>query len=89
MVAGKYKSRTFRRIFVKTPGGRTVIHYKKRRPSKAQCGKCGAILKGVASERPFRMQNMPKTKNRPERPYGGVLCSECLRRLMIDKARSK
>lgn len=89
MVTGKHKSRTFRRIFVKTPGGRTTLHYKKRKPSKAKCGKCGTVLKGVARQRPYKMKNMPKTAKRPSRPYGGVLCSRCLRRLMISKAREK
>jgi len=34
------------------------------------------------------MQKLAKTKKRPERPYGGNLCSKCMRSLMIDKARS-
>ena len=70
-----------------TPGGKNKIHYRKRKPSKAKCGRCGAVLKGVPRERPFKMQNMPKTKKRPERPYGGVLCSRCMRDTIIKKAR--
>jgi len=31
--------------------------------------------------------NMAKTKKRPERPYGGVLCTRCMRKTMIGKAR--
>ena len=61
MVEGKRKSRTLRRVFVRTPGGRTVVHYRKRKPSKAKCGVCGAILKGVPRGRPYKMKNMPKT----------------------------
>ena len=63
------------------------MHYKKRKPSKAVCSKCGDILKGVANERPYRMQNMAKTEKRPERPYGGVLCSKCTRKVLVAKAR--
>lgn len=74
-----HRSRTFRRVHVKTPGGDNVIHHKKRKPGQAVCGSCGAVLKGVASDRPYKMQNMPKSKKRPERPYGGVLCSKCMR----------
>ncbi|MBI4983390.1 50S ribosomal protein L34e, partial [Candidatus Woesearchaeota archaeon] len=33
------------------------------------------------------MQNMPKTKKRPQRPYGGVLCSACTRKLLQQRAR--
>lgn len=79
MVAGRHKSRTFRKVFRRTPGGRTVIQYKKRYPKKAHCAGCGVLLAGVASERPYRMKNMPKTKKRPERPYAGMLCSRCMR----------
>ena len=70
MPTGRYKSRTFRRIKVRTPGGKTVTHYKLRMPAKAKCGKCGMELKGVARARPNKMKNMPKTAKRPTRPYG-------------------
>jgi large subunit ribosomal protein L34e len=88
MVKGMYKSRTFRRVPRKTPGGRVVLHHVLRKPKKAHCGACGDVLKGVARERPSMMQNMPKTMKRPERPFGGVLCSKCLR-LKIKKETRK
>lgn len=89
MVRGMFKSRTFRRVSVKTPGGKTVMHYRKRKPSKAICGACGAILKGVPRERPYKMQNMPKSAKRPERPYGGVLCTKCTRVVVTAKAKER
>lgn len=88
MVRRSLRSRSFRRIKVKTPGGRVVIHYRRKKPKIAHCANCGAILKGVPRERPFKMQNMPKTKKRPERPFGGTLCSKCTRSLMKQKAKS-
>ena len=87
MVEGKKKSRTFRRVKTKTPGGKTVTNYKRRKPAKAKCAGCKALLKGVPRELPYKMQNLPKTKKRPERPYGGVLCSKCTRAKMVEKAR--
>ena len=89
MVEGRKKSRTFRRIKVKTPGGNTKVHYKRRKPSKAKCTGCGAVLAGVARALPRKMQNMPKTKKRPTRPYGGVLCTKCMRNKIKQKARQK
>ena len=86
MPSGKHKSRSMRRVYVKKPGNTVSISYRKRKPSKAKCIKCGAVLKGVASERPYKMQNMAKTKKRPSRPYGGVLCSKCMREVMKEKA---
>lgn len=82
------RSRSLRKIFVKTPGGRTTVHYKYRKPKVAHCGKCGAKLKGIARERPYKMKKMAKTKKRPTRPYGGVLCSRCMRKLFVEKARA-
>jgi large subunit ribosomal protein L34e len=58
-----------------------------RKPSNAKCGVCGAILSGVPRERPYKMQKLPKTKKRPERPFGGVLCSACSRRKIMVLAR--
>ncbi len=80
------RSKTLRKVFVRTPGGKTAVHYKKRKPKKAHCAGCGAELKGVPRERPYKMQNMPKTAKRPERPYGGVLCSKCTRNKLKQEA---
>lgn len=87
MPAGRYKSRSLRRVYTKLPGSKVVVHYKKRKPSKAKCSECGTELSGVPRERPYKMQTMAKTKKRPSRPYGGVLCSKCTRNLMKEKAK--
>ena len=84
MPEGNKKSRTMRRVHVKVPGGATKLHYKLRKPAAAKCSTCGDVLKGVPRERPAKMQNMPKTKKRPQRPYGGVLCSKCMRKKIVD-----
>jgi large subunit ribosomal protein L34e len=87
MVEGKKRSRTFRRIYVRTPGGRNVIHYVERKKSRPHCSSCGTVLHGVKAVAPRKMHSMPKTEKRPERPYGGVLCSQCMRRSIIQKTR--
>ena len=74
-----HRSRSLRKVHVRTPGGVNKVHYKKKKPSIAKCIICGAPLKGVPRERPYKMMNVAKTKKRPERPYGGVLCSKCAR----------
>ena len=89
MVSGRHKSRSMRKVFRRIPGGDTVTAYKKRKPSKAKCSGCGKVLPGVPRERPRKMQNMPKTAKRPERPYGGVLCSACSRKKIIAESRKK
>jgi large subunit ribosomal protein L34e len=87
MPAPRYRSRTLRRVPVTTPGGTRRLHYTKRKPSKAVCASCKSLLHGVPRERPVVMRTMAKSKKRPERPFGGVLCSRCLRLKFTQKAR--
>jgi large subunit ribosomal protein L34e len=72
------RSRKRRRVQVKVPGGRTAKRQVARKPAKAKC-RCGKELHGVPRESATKMANMPKTAKRPERPYGGALCSKCMR----------
>ena len=88
MPSGNKKSRTLRRVFKKTPGARNVLHYVKRKPAQHKCALCGKELIGIPRLRPRRMQNISKTQRRPERPYGGFLCSSCARRKIIEESRS-
>lgn len=82
----KLRSRSLRRVYKKTPGGKTVVHYRKRKPKIAHCGECGAELKGVIRAIPSKMKKTAKTKKRPERPYPN-LCSSCMRKKIIKEAR--
>ncbi len=88
MVSGKHKSNSMRKVFVKAPGNTVKVHYRGRKPSKAVCSVYGTPLPGVARGTSTELKNMPKTKKRPERPYGGVLSSKALRDKMKQKARS-
>ncbi len=87
MPAPRLRSRSLRKVHRKLPGGRTTIHYKRKKPKSAKCANCGAVLKGTPREFPFRMRSMAKTRKRPERPYGGVLCSRCMREEIIKRVR--
>ena len=89
MPAGNKKSNTFRKVFRVTPGHKVATHYTKRKPSKHRCGGCGVILPGMANERPYKMENMPKSAKRPERPFGGVLCSKCSRQVIKEELRDE
>lgn len=76
----KHRTRTYRRVKVKTPGARLKIHYRKRKPKMAHCAHCKKELKGVPRDLPYKIRKLSKTKKRPERPFGGYLCSECMRK---------
>lgn len=73
-----HRSRSLRRIYMKTPGGKTTIHYEKRKPSLAVCAICGKPLNGVPRLRSSKLSKLPKSLKRPERMFGGVICSRCL-----------
>ncbi len=84
---GRFKSRSKKMKYVKIPGGRTVIHYKSKKSSKAKCADCGIVLKGIKNKLPAKMKNLPKINKKVSRPYGGNLCSKCMRRKIISEVR--
>ena len=68
-----FRSRSKRRIKVKTPAGRLVIRHESKRKIKIGCSNCGAVLHGVSQLK------LAASKRNPSRPFGGVLCSKCSR----------
>lgn len=44
MVEPKKRSRSKKKVFRKTPGGRTVKHYKSKKSSRPSCGRCGKTV---------------------------------------------
>lgn len=81
------RSSSARKVYRRTPGGRTVIHYRRKKVDWAKCANCGSILNGVPRLRPSEMRKLSKSERRPNRPYGGYLCPRCLRREVIRRAR--
>jgi len=86
MAESKTKSRTFRRIKKRIVSG-TIERYVKKKPKKAHCGGCGALLRGVPSDLAYKIRKLPKTRRRPQRTFGGVLCAKCAREELKKKAR--
>ncbi len=89
MPAPRFRSRTFRRVYTRTPGSNVVIHYKKRKPSKQKCANCSAILKGLKSDIPSKINKQTKSRKTIKRMFGGFLCSKCSRREIINRTRNK
>jgi large subunit ribosomal protein L34e len=89
MVSGKFKSRTYARKRVRTPGGKNVLRHTLRKPKKAHCSACGKVLSGVARGRPAALHKLSKSQRVPSRPFAGMLCSACSRDMHIRKARSQ
>lgn len=60
---------------------------KSKRPKIAKCANCGKKLQGVPRLQPSKLRKLPKSRRKPNRPYGGYLCSECMRELFRKKVR--
>jgi len=75
------------KVKVKVPSGKVVVKKKWKKASVAKCAVCGKPLQGIPRLRVAEIRKLPKSKKRPERPYGGYLCSECMRELFKEKAR--
>ncbi|MBI1969774.1 50S ribosomal protein L34e [Candidatus Woesearchaeota archaeon] len=83
---GKKKSRTMRRVYRRTPGGRLVLHFVKRKAKQPHCSNCGTVLHGMPRVK-SSLRGFPRTKIRPERPYGGNFCSGCMRKHFTQQTR--
>lgn len=79
------RTRNFVKKKVTTPGGRITTHYVKKRSGVPKCGACGRELPGVARGSPAEVARLAKSERKPERPYGGNLCSPCTRKLLKSK----
>jgi large subunit ribosomal protein L34e len=87
MVRPSLRSTSLRKIRKKIPGGASIIHFFRKRPGGAVCAECGKPLHGVSREISSKIRKLSKSKKRPERPYGGKLCSECSRKKIKEKVR--
>ncbi len=86
MVRRALRSSRLKKIKRVAPSGKTVIHYERRKPGPAICGKCKGLLSGVPRLRPSKLHKLSKSKYRPNRTYGGILCPSCLREQLRNKA---
>ena len=88
MVSGKFKSRRFRKTFVRIPSGKSVVHYKKRKVSIPKCAVCKITLHGIPKLIASKTKNLPKSMKTNNRPFGGNLCSKCMRAKLKEKAKA-
>ena len=85
MPAPRYRSRSLRRIKVKT-ASKVTTRYRKRKPSKSRCSECGKDLKGITRVRATKLKAIAKSKKSPSRPFAN-LCSSCSRKKLIQRAK--
>ncbi|HLD42194.1 MAG TPA: 50S ribosomal protein L34e [archaeon] len=86
MVRRALRSSRLKKIKRVAPSGKTVTHYERRRPGRALCSTCKGLLAGVPRLRQAKLHKLSKSKYRPKRTYGGVLCPSCLKHQLRNKA---
>ncbi len=74
---------------VRTPGGRLARHETRKKHGDAVCAICSAVLLGVRTGSKVEIGKLSRSERRPERPFGGVLCSACTRNIISMRARMK
>ncbi len=62
---------------------------KPKKPSHAKCALCGAKLNAVPKLGSAGLSKLSKTEKRPERVFGGVLCTKCTRLVLKEHTRLK
>jgi large subunit ribosomal protein L34e len=60
---------------------------KPRKPSPAHCALCHRRLHGVPRRGTGELAKLSRTEKRPERAFGGTLCANCTRDVLVDRAR--
>jgi large subunit ribosomal protein L34e len=71
----------------RSPGGRKIKIAKEEKPAAAKCAVCGAKLQAVPRRSNTQMSRLARTLKRPQRPFGGILCSNCSRSMYKEKVR--
>jgi len=74
-----YNTKSNRIKIVKTPGGKLVAQYIKKRAHGPACGDCGTRLPGIPALPAHEYKRLPKYKRTVARAYGGSKCSSCVR----------
>lgn len=78
-----YNTKSNRTRVSKTPGGRLVYLYVKKRGTAPKCGDCGTKMNGLPAVRPIKLKKLAAPKKTVNRAYGGARCHKCLRQRIV------
>ena len=84
MVSGFLKSRTLRRVAVKTTNG-NVIHYEQRNRGIARCAVTKKPLRGIPRLTNRQFKNLNKSQKTVSRAYGGYMSHTALKAKIISE----
>merc|ERR1711963_828899 len=78
-----YNTKSNRRKKVRTPGGKLVFQYLKKRPAVPKCPMTGVKLKGIKPSRPADRKRLSLRHKKVFRAYGGVLSHKAVREKIV------
>ncbi|XP_034250228.1 60S ribosomal protein L34-like [Thrips palmi] len=78
-----YNTKSNKRKAVRTPGGKLVYQYLKKKGKVPSCGQCKDSLRGITPARPMERSRMSRGLLTVKRPYGGVLCHKCVKERIV------
>ncbi|CAM9277601.1 unnamed protein product, partial [Heterosigma akashiwo] len=78
-----YATKSNKVKITKTPGGRLVAHYHKKKAAGPKCSDCGTVLAGIKHLRPKQYKNLKKREKTVSRAYGGSACAGCVRQRIV------
>merc|ERR1712008_341110 len=78
-----YNTNSNRRKKVRTPGGKLVFQYLKKRPTVPKCPMTGVRLKGIKPSRPAERKRLSLRHKKVFRAYGGVLSHKAVREKIV------
>ena len=74
-------TRSKKKKFRRTPGGKTKIHYTRKKISKAHCAITGTTLSGTGNQMKSAVRKTPKSARRPNVKFGGILSAGARKQL--------
>ncbi|HLC45658.1 MAG TPA: hypothetical protein VJI67_02180 [archaeon] len=81
------RSGSRKKFHVRTPSGKLVTRFKKKRHGYRECGLCGNEVLGVGGRKNIvGRARMAKTEKSVSAPFGGHLCSSCRRHVFSQTA---
>uniref|UniRef100_A0A914UWN5 Large ribosomal subunit protein eL34 n=1 Tax=Plectus sambesii TaxID=2011161 RepID=A0A914UWN5_9BILA len=78
-----YNTKSNKKQVSKTPGGRLVYLYRKKKGSIPKCGDTGVKLKGVAAVRPKKLMGLSHRMKTVTRTYGGCLSAGAVKERIV------
>ncbi|KAJ4812788.1 60S ribosomal L34-like protein [Rhynchospora pubera] len=80
-----YATKSNQTRVVKTPGGKLVYQYTKKRASGPKCPVTGKRIQGIPHLRPteYKRSRLPRNRRTVNRAYGGVLSGGAVRERII------